>query len=99
MAPVGGSKKISSASLAVVIFVIVVVLLIFFSTLSLGGYSCEVCMEFRAQTKCRSAKGTSEQEATRTAIDNACSFLSSGVTDSIACTNTPPKSVRCEKSQ
>ena len=89
-------KKTSRTTLAVVIFVVSVLALIVFSTLSLGGYSCEVCVEFRGQTKCRTAKGSSQEEAKRTAIDNACAFLSSGVTDSIACTNTPPKSVRCQ---
>lgn len=71
--------------------------LIVYSTLSLGGYSCEVCMEFEGQGKCRTAKGSSEDEARKTAIDNACAYLTSGVTGSIACTNTPPKSVRCQK--
>jgi hypothetical protein len=86
----------STTILAAVIFVAAALALIVYSTLSLGGHSCEVCIEFRGQEKCRSAKGSTSDEATRTAIDNACAFLASGVTDSIACTNTPPKSVRCE---
>jgi hypothetical protein len=32
-------------------------------------------------------------EAQRTATDNACAQLSSGVTESMQCTNTPPESV------
>ena len=89
-------KSISRTTLAILIFAVSVLALILFSTLSLGGYSCEVCVEFHGQSKCRTARGSSREEARKTAIDNACAFLASGVTDSIACTNTPPKSVRCE---
>lgn len=82
-------------TLAIVIFVVVVLALILYSTLGLGGYSCEVCMEFRGRARCRTARGSTEEQARRAAIDNACAFLAGGVTDSIACTNTPPQSVRC----
>ncbi|HYM13160.1 MAG TPA: hypothetical protein VEU62_20635 [Bryobacterales bacterium] len=92
-------KRNPRTIIAVVIFVVVALALIVYSTLSLGGYSCEVCMEFHRQSKCRTANGSTKEESTRTATDNACAFLASGVTDSIACTNTPPKSVRCEKSR
>ena len=89
----------SRTAIAVLIFVALVLGLILLSTLSLGGYSCEVCMEFGPSTKCRSAAGSSREEARRTATDNACAFLASGVTDSIQCANTAPKSVRCEKTR
>ena len=89
-------KSSSKTTLAILIFAVSVLALILFSTLSLGGYSCEVCVEFHGQSKCRKARGSSREEAKKTAIDNACAFLASGVTDSIACTNTPPKTVRCE---
>ena len=86
----------SRTGLAIAIFGALVLALLIYSSLSLGQYSCEVCIEFRGQAKCRTAKGSTREEARRTAIDNACAFLSGGVTDSIACTNTPPKSVKCE---
>ncbi len=54
----------------------------------------EVCMEFRGQTICRAASGPTRAEAVRTATDNACGLLASGMTDTIQCGNTPPKSVR-----
>ncbi|MEW5975418.1 MAG: hypothetical protein AB1898_06375 [Acidobacteriota bacterium] len=68
-----------------------------YSTLDLHQYSCEVCMEFRGQTDCRTAAGETEAEAVRTAIENACAQIASGMTDSIACTQTPPKSVNCKQ--
>jgi len=50
-------------------------------------------MEFRGQTACATAAGTTRQEAQRTASDTACAKISSGVTDSIACSQSQPKSV------
>ena len=57
--------------------------------------ACEVCIEFRGRTACREALGPTHEDAVRTATDNACAFLSTGMTDSVACQNTPPVRVRC----
>jgi hypothetical protein len=92
-------KRNNRTVVAVVVFVVVALALIVYSTLRLGGYSCEVCIEFHGQSKCRTANGSTKEESMRTATDNACAFLSSGVTDTIACANTPPKSVRCENAK
>ncbi|MGH9340405.1 MAG: hypothetical protein ACRD1R_12650 [Acidobacteriota bacterium] len=70
-----------------------------YSSLTISRFRCEVCMEFRGQTACRSAIGATEEEARRAAIDNACAQLVSGVTDTIACSQTPPSSVSCEEPQ
>jgi len=61
-----------------------------------SAYTCEVCVTFRGRSKCRSADGTTRDEAVRTATDNACAFLASGMTASVQCGRTPPDSVRCE---
>jgi hypothetical protein len=58
--------------------------------------TCEVCITFHGHTVCRSASGPTQDEAVRTATDNACAFLASGMTDSIRCSNTPPTRVTCE---
>ena len=88
-------QRPSATTLAAMIFVVVVLVLIVYSTLRLGGTSCEVCVEFQGRTQCRKAQGAARAEAIRTATENACAFISAGVTDSIACGNTTPKSVRC----
>ena len=77
-------------------FGVAVLLLILYASLGLSQYTCEVCIEFDGQTKCRSAAGATREEAQRTATDNACAFLASGMTESIRCSRTPPTSVRCE---
>ncbi len=54
----------------------------------------EVCQEHRGRTACRTAAGPTREEAIRTATDNACALLASGMTDSMQCSATPPRSVR-----
>jgi hypothetical protein len=53
----------------------------------------EVCMEFNGRTNCRTASGSTQEFALRTATSNACAEIASGVTDSIGCERTPPKKV------
>ncbi len=61
--------------------------------LSQYRYTAEVCVAYRGREACRQASGRSRDEAVRTAQDNACAFLASGMTDSVACQNTPPSRV------
>ncbi len=76
------------ALLAVIVFVVV-------SSLQLEAYSCEVCMRYKGRTQCRTVGGATLQEARTAAIANACAFISSGVTDSLACTRLEPVSENC----
>ncbi|HWP65456.1 MAG TPA: hypothetical protein VNO26_06040 [Candidatus Limnocylindria bacterium] len=72
-----------------------IVAVVVLSSLSIGSVRCEVCMEFRGRRVCRAVDGNDEHEARSAAITNACALLASGVTDTIACQNTPPSEVRC----
>ena len=74
--------------LAVVAFVVVQSFLV-------NAATCEVCMEYRGRSKCRTVAGASEKEAREAAITNACAFISSGVTDSMACGRGQPQSEKC----
>jgi len=67
---------------------------ILYSTMGLNQFSVEVCMAFQGARACRTAAGANREEALRTATDNACAFLASGRTDSMACSRTPPESTR-----
>ena len=58
--------------------------------------SCEVCVTFQGRTDCRTAVGANEQEATTTAVQNACALISAGMTQTVQCQNRPPDSVVCE---
>lgn len=66
-----------------------------FQSFRLESASCEVCMEYNGQSQCRKVGGATVDEARQGAITNACAFLSSGVTDSMACQRTKPISENC----
>lgn len=59
--------------------------------------TCHVCVDYRAASECRSSSAADRDKAISGAVANACAVMSGGVTDGIACTSTPPRSVRCEE--
>ena len=79
--------------LAAILFVAAVLAVVVYSSLGLRQYTYEVCMEFKGRTNCAVASGTTKEEAIRTATDTACATISGGMTESIQCSRTPPKSV------
>ncbi len=81
------------AALIGVVFLLVIVGALYYSTVSLAKHRVEVCMEFKGNTSCRTASGSTEEFALRTATNNACAMISSGVTDSIACDQATPQKV------
>lgn len=84
---------------AVLIFLILAAATVAVLVLAVRGQhrtSCEVCVTFRGATACRAAAGATSAEAQRTAHENACAFIASGMTDSIACQNVPPAGVKCD---
>jgi hypothetical protein len=82
--------------LAAVGFALFVVYIVY-SSMQVAQVACEVCITFRGQTECRSAAGADAAEAQRTATDVACTLMTSGMTDSIACGNTPPSRLMCKE--
>ena len=74
-------------------FVILVVGFVVVSTFRGDRVKCEVCIVFNGRRDCRKASAANRMEAQRTATDNACAQLSSGVTETGQCENTPPESV------
>lgn len=76
-----------------IIFFAAILAVVAFSTMNLSQHRVEVCVAFGGRTNCRTASGSSEQFALRTATTNACADVASGVTDSIACENAPPTKV------
>ena len=84
----------SRTALAALAFGALVLGLIVYSMMGVRSYRVEVCMEFGGGRNCRIASGSSREAALRTAVENACALLTSGVTGTIACGNTPPASVR-----
>ena len=77
-------------------FVIVVIGAVVYTTMSSASsrYRVEVCVTFQGRNACRTAAAATEQGALRTAQENACALISSGVTDSIQCGSSQPVSVK-----
>ena len=73
-----------------ILIVAVILGVIVYSSFNLASHRYEACMTFRGQTNCRTASGSTEEFATRTAITNACAAIASGVTDSMACEQSQP---------
>ena len=83
----------SKTTLVSILFLLAVLGVLVYSTMGLQGYSCEVCITFNGRTNCAKASGTSREEAQRTATDTACAPITGGMSETIACSNTPPDSV------
>ena len=77
-----------------ILFVAAVVILVVYSTLGAGRVRCEVCITYEGRNACRTASARTRELALRTATENACAQIASGVTESNQCENTPPDSVR-----
>ena len=76
-----------------ILFCAIVLAVIIYSSMNLARQRVEVCMQFNGNTACRTAAGSTKEFALRTATTNACSQISSGVTDSIACERSEPVKV------
>lgn len=83
----------SKTTVVSILFLLAVFGALIYSTLDLQGYSCEVCITFNGRTNCAKASGTSREEAQRTATDTACAPITGGMSETIACSNTPPDNI------
>jgi hypothetical protein len=88
------SKRVKVLILAAVLAVAAYIIL---SPSRLGKVSCEVCMEFKGQEACRTARGPNSDEAMATARDNACARIAFGREDTILCGGKEPASIRCSE--
>ncbi|HYO81463.1 MAG TPA: hypothetical protein VES20_08690 [Bryobacteraceae bacterium] len=77
----------------VVAAVLFIGLLVYLS-IGQGQVRVEVCVSFQGRQNCRIAAGPTEEQAIRTATDNACATIASGMTESMTCGRMPPVSVR-----
>ena len=66
-----------------------------YSSLTVGGVRCEVCIDFDGARACRSVDGATEAEARMAARTNVCAQLASGVTKTMACERTTPAKEDC----
>jgi len=77
-----------------ILFVLVFLGFVVYTTLTTGRIRCEVCISYQGRRACRTAAGRTRDLALRTATDNTCAQIASGVTETNQCVNTTPDSVR-----
>jgi hypothetical protein len=83
------------AGLVGLLALVALMALIVWRSFQIGGVRCEVCISYGGRSQCRTVDGTSRNEALAAATTNVCAYLSSGVTDSMACARTPPDKAEC----
>ena len=71
--------------------VLAMVGLIIYSSMNLSRHRVEVCVDYQGREACKIASGETRENAIRTATSNACAFVASGMTDSMACEHAPSK--------
>ena len=81
-------------TLLILAAVVVFIGLLAYMSMGLRQVRVEVCVGFQGHQNCRTAAGPTEEQAIRTATDNACATISSGMTESMTCGRTPPLSVK-----
>ena len=87
----GGRKNLVAALVVLVPIAAFVV----WSSFQVSAVECEVCMRFGGQDMCRTASAASRDEALRSATDNACALLTSGMTNTIRCHQADPTKTAC----
>jgi hypothetical protein len=88
--------RTSRAGLIGALALLSVMAFVVYQSLLAGSATCEVCVEYRGRSQCRAVSAATDDEATTSAIVNACAYISGGVTDSMACQRTIPTSITCD---
>ena len=90
------SRGVSRPGVIGAVALLAVMGFVVFQSLVAGSTTCEVCIEHRGRSQCRTVSGANEKEATMAAQVNACTYVSGGVTDSMACQRTTPTRTTCQ---
>lgn len=85
----------SRSTKATVVFLVLFIGAVVFLSLRVPKIECEVCVTFHGQQRCSRASAADEKGALQSATIAACALLAGGMTDSIACQNTPPDRSTC----
>ena len=89
-----GMRKTTLAAIALLLPLIGYVV---YNGFQVSEFQCTVCIEFEGQNVCRTVTGQTEKEGLQSATNNACALLTSGMTNSIRCTGTPPQRAECTR--
>lgn len=62
---------------------------------SQSGYRCEVCVRYEGRRACGRVAASSVEDARARARAQACSIVTTGVTETLACERRPVESQEC----
>ena len=85
----------SRSTKATVVFLALFIGAVVVLSLRVPKVECEVCITFHGQTRCSRASAADEKGAIQSATIAACGPLAGGMTETIACQNTPPDRASC----
>ena len=74
------------------LIVIAILVALVYMSMNQSQYKVKVCITFDARQNCGTAAAATREQALVAATRMACATISSGVTDSIACSRTKPDS-------
>ena len=77
-----------------VVFVIAVIAFLIYSSMHIAKYRVEVCVKYNGHAECRIASADTQDHALRSAQNNACGLIVSGVTETMQCEHAEPVSVK-----
>ena len=77
----------------VAVIVVAFIALVAYSTMAGARYRVKLCITYKGRTECRTVSAHSEEGAIKSATNNACADISSGVTESLGCEHTTPDSI------
>lgn len=84
------------STLITVAVIVVVIALFFYMSTARATTECRVCVDYQGRSNCATAAGHNAHEATEGAHNTACGPIASGMNETIACGNTPPRDVQCK---
>ncbi len=87
---------VKSTSWVAAIALVLMIGFVVYSSLTVGGVRCEVCIAFDGRSACRAVDGDNDRDAMAAARTNTCAQLASGVTQTMACERTPPARAECK---
>ena len=76
------------------LFVAAVLTALIYTSLDYHQFEVESCITYKGRRACGTAAGANREEALRSAANNACSRIASGMTENIACSRTEPDPIR-----
>jgi len=88
------AKKSNAMRWIIAIGAVVLFGILIHSTMQATQAEYEVCMAFKGGSHCASAKGTSQNEAVRSAEEIDCQMLARGRDETMVCLDTQPSSVK-----